>query len=74
MNAIYCIDKKKGVPVSVSWNGNVPKRGAKMKLLETGKYVKWKKEGDKIVVQVPENMSVDAIALAFQYQISIESY
>ncbi|MGN6539446.1 MAG: hypothetical protein ACTHKY_01425 [Ginsengibacter sp.] len=39
-----------------------------MKLLETGKYVKWKKEGDKIVVQVPENMSVDAIALAFQYQ------
>ena len=68
MNAIYCIDKKKGVPASVSWNGNAPKRGAKMKLFETGKYVKWKKEGDKIVVQVPENMSVDAIALAFQYQ------
>lgn len=68
MNAIYCIDKKKGIPASVSWNGNAPKRGAKMKLLETGKYVKWKKEGDKIVVQVPENMSVDAIALAFQYQ------
>ena len=68
MNAIYCIDKKDGVPASVSWNGNTPKRGAKMKLLETGKYVKWKKEGDKIVVQVPENMSVDAIALAFQYQ------
>jgi alpha-L-fucosidase len=68
MNAIYCIDKKKGIPASVSWNGNAPKRGAKMKLLETGKYVKWKKEGDKIVVQVPENMSVDAMALAFQYQ------
>ena len=68
MNAIYCIDKKKGVPASVSWNGNAPKRGAKMKLLETGKYVKWKKEGDKIVVQVPENMNVDAMALAFQYQ------
>lgn len=68
MNAIYCIDKKKGIPASVSWNGNAPKRGAKMKLLETGKYVKWKKEGDKIVVQVPENMNVDAMALAFQYQ------
>jgi alpha-L-fucosidase len=68
MNAIYCIDKKKGIPASVSWNGNAPKRGAKMKLLETGKYVKWKLNGDEVTVQLPKNISADAIALALQYE------
>lgn len=68
MNAIYCIDKKQGIPETISWNGNIPKKGAKMKLLETGKNVKWKVNGDKVTVEVPKNIRIDAIALAFQYQ------
>ena len=68
MNAIYCIDKKEGVPTSISWNGNHPIKSAKMKLLETGKYVEWKVSGDKVTVQLPKNIRVDAVALALQYQ------
>jgi len=70
MNAFYCIDKKEDVPATISWKGNVPRKNAKMKLLETGKNVKWKVNDDKVTVQLPKNISVDAIALAFQFEIT----
>ncbi len=67
MNAIYCIDKAEGVPAVITWTGNIPKTRTKMKLLETGAFVKWKAEGDKVTVQLPKNINPDAIALALQY-------
>jgi hypothetical protein len=39
-----------------------------MKLLETGKFVKWKLNGDEVTVQLTKNISADAIALALQYE------
>lgn len=68
MNAIYCIDKKQCIHENISWNGSISAKNAKMKLLEIGKYVKWKVSGNKVTVRLAKNISVNAIALALQYQ------
>lgn len=51
--AIACIKEKTPVPATISWKGNVPAKGAKVKLLATGKNVSWKQQGDEVVVTVP---------------------
>jgi hypothetical protein len=59
------------VPTEVTWTGNVPVSGAKMKLLSNNDVaVKWKKQGDTVTVFLPsafrrEHESYPA--LAFQY-------
>ncbi len=60
------------VPATVEWTGNLPKKGSKMKLLQTGKYVKWTTTGDKVKVMVPEALlkTFGSIpALAFEYSV-----
>lgn len=53
--AIVNQDDKTGVPASVTWTGNTPKKGAKLINLATKKPLKYKVEGDKTTVTLPAN-------------------
>ncbi len=71
---IYALVRLKegaSIPATVSWSGNVPAKGTTMKLLSTGTTVKWKKEGDKVIVQLPASFikkyqAYPALAFSFQ--------
>lgn len=61
----------KTIPATVSWSGNIPRNGARMTLLATGETVKWKKDGDKVIVTLPaaflkKNKAYAALAFSFQ--------
>ena len=53
--ALVCLDEGKELPGVISWKGNTPKKGAKMKLLQTGETVKWTSEGDSVKVSLPKS-------------------
>jgi alpha-L-fucosidase len=66
--ALVTVPENSAVPATVSWTGNVPKKGSKMKLVSTGATVKWKAEGDLVTVTIPgaiQKQSTPALALAF---------
>lgn len=68
--AIACLPEKQATPTTLSWTGNVPKKGTKMTLLQTGKEVKWTATGDKVTLQLPAALTKQAgtyPALAFAY-------
>ncbi|MGS2737648.1 alpha-L-fucosidase [Sinomicrobium sp. M5D2P17] len=67
--AIVCLPEGKTVPETVIWKGNLPKKGSSIKLLQTGKNVKWEKEGNRVRVFLPASLqqSKDVPAIAFSY-------
>jgi len=50
--ALYIPNEKEELPKSIEWENNIPVKNSPMILLQTGKKVKWTKEGDKIKVQL----------------------
>jgi alpha-L-fucosidase len=68
--AIVCLNEKEHLPATIEWTGNMPKKGSAMKLLQNGKSVKWKKDGEKVIVYIPADLakSINNIpALAFSF-------
>jgi alpha-L-fucosidase len=68
--ALYCAQENEPMPGEITWENNLPKERSKMVLLETGKAVKWKKEGNKVKVTLPssvlnENAKYPALAFSF---------
>jgi alpha-L-fucosidase len=51
----------------VTWKGNYPKPGTKIILLETGKPVKWKKTGDKVIVTIPSAIVKSKVKSAWAF-------
>jgi alpha-L-fucosidase len=65
--ALVCLPENTATPASVEWTGNLPKKGAKIKLLQTGATVKWKAENNKVIVTLPAGLPANLPALAFAY-------
>jgi Alpha-L-fucosidase len=65
--AIVCLEEGQAIPDKIVWKGNEPKKGSKIKLLQTGKNVSWKKIPEGIEVVVPKGLPVDQAALAFSF-------
>jgi alpha-L-fucosidase len=70
MYALACMDESKPIPAVIEWSGNVPAKGTKMKLLQTGTSVKWAADGNKVKVSVPavlqkSNLKIAALAFSF---------
>ena len=65
--AIVCLEEGKPLPTTVVWNGNEPAKGSKIKFLQTGKTVKWKKTAQGIEVSIPAGLPKDQAALAFSF-------
>ncbi|MDR2926848.1 MAG: alpha-L-fucosidase [Cytophagaceae bacterium] len=66
--AMACLQEGESIPTKVEWGSNIPAKGAKMILLHTGKAVKWKMEGDKVVVTLPKDLPKELPALAFKFK------
>lgn len=68
--AIVCLEEGKTLPKTVVWKGNEPTKNEKIKFLQTGKTVAWKKTKDGgIEVSVPNNLPANQAALAFSYKV-----
>ncbi len=68
--ALVCLPEDQPVPTTVSWKGNTPQKGSKMKWVPTGETVKWTQEGEVVKVQLPKSLSkskeaVPALAFSF---------
>lgn len=68
--ALVCLDENTTIPSVVEWTGNYPKSGTEIILLETGKQVKWSRNGDKISVKIPASVtkgknSIPALVFSF---------
>lgn len=65
--ALVCLKEGEDIPSTVSWAGNEPVKGTKIKLLQTGENVKWVKENEQIKVILPKGLPTSLPALAFSF-------
>lgn len=69
--ALVCLPENVAIPAAIQWKTNLPKKGAKMKLLQTGQTVKWSIQGDVVNVILPKSVvdsktAVPALAFSFE--------
>jgi alpha-L-fucosidase len=68
--ALVCLPENQLIPKEVIWHFNIPKKGSKITLIETGESVKWQQEGDVVKIFVPSSIinSMDKTpALVFSF-------
>lgn len=51
--ALVCLKEGDALPASLTWKTNVPKKGSKIKMLETGETVEWVMENNVVKVIIP---------------------
>ena len=69
-NAIVCLPEQSTVAREIVWKNNLPKKGSKIKLLQTGEDVKWQQEGNEIRISLPSSIIISKEkypALAFTF-------
>jgi len=71
-NAVYCFKPDSVLSSVIEWEGNAPKKGGKMMLLNSNQPVKWELNGNTVKVHLPKSIqnSPDVYgALAFSYPV-----
>ncbi|MDQ1141783.1 alpha-L-fucosidase [Pedobacter agri] len=63
--AIYCLKPNESVPANLKWKGNAPKKGSDIRLLSTGKKIKWQNVNGEIIVSLPKIEQTAALAFEF---------
>jgi len=63
--AIYCLKPNESVPTNLKWKGNTPKKGSDIRLLSTGKKIKWQNVNGEIIVSLPKIEQTAALAFEF---------
>lgn len=63
--AIYSLPESEMLPSTIEWEGNAPKKGSKMTLLQNNKSLKWKTVGDKTIVTLPKKLKQEPLVLSF---------
>jgi hypothetical protein len=61
--AIYRSDEKQTLPNIIKWEGNIPAKGTKMRLLCNGNALKWKAYGNTVTVFLPKGMKNQSFAM-----------
>ena len=64
--AIYTVEEGEQLPATITWKGNLPK--GKMTLLQNGKKVNYKTNGDEVTVTIPTGTRTESLAFRFQLQ------
>lgn len=54
--ALVCLQENSTLPATIEWKTNIPEKGSKMTLLQTGETVKWTLEGDVVKVSLPTSL------------------
>ena len=67
--AITLLTEGEAVPNTVSWEGNLPKKGSSLKLVSTGKKLNYTIKDNVVTVKLPASVRDAAkAALAFSYK------
>ncbi len=56
MYALVCLQENQALPEFIEWKNNLPEKGSKIKLLETGEIVKWTNDGNTIKLFFPSSL------------------
>ncbi|MBA4056226.1 MAG: alpha-L-fucosidase [Marivirga sp.] len=68
MYALFCLSENAPSPQVIEWEGNIPRKGTRMKILSTHTRVKWKAENNRVTVYLPKSATKNAApALVFTY-------
>lgn len=62
--AIYALPDGEELPAAIEWSGNVPR--GRLTLLRGGRRLRYRVEGDKVVVSLPRGLRREPIAMAFE--------
>ncbi|WP_051084352.1 alpha-L-fucosidase [Segetibacter koreensis] len=68
--ALFCIEENSALPSTIKWKNNIPKKGTKMRLLQTGENVKWVQQADSVEIFLPKSFikkNTYYPAIAFQF-------
>jgi alpha-L-fucosidase len=68
--ALACFEENQPLPESIEWNNNLPRKGSKIKMLESGETVKWTSNGNTVKLFLPQSLSKSKTAypaLAFTF-------
>jgi alpha-L-fucosidase len=67
--ALVCLEEHTTIPKEISWHNNIPKKGSKIKLLQTGDILNWKLENDAVKITVPVSVTnrKDLPAIVFSF-------
>lgn len=69
--ALYALPEGEKIPASIEWQGNIPTKNSRIKLLVSGQKVKWTiKDNDRVILTVPDKYVGGNEPLAFQLEIS----
>lgn len=58
--AIACLPENQPAPATLQWTGNLPRKGSKLKLLQTGKAVPWTRQGNQVKLTLPADLNQQA--------------
>ena len=61
--AIYMLEEGAGIPETISWRGNLPKKGTKLRLVEDNSTLRWKIHGDSVTVKLPSKLKAQSFAI-----------
>jgi alpha-L-fucosidase len=64
--AIYRLDEKETLPAVIKWQGNIPAKGSKIRLLANGSSLAWKVKNNEVSVTLPKGMKNESFALSVQ--------
>ena len=54
--ALVCLKDNEPLTKEITWHDNLPRKGTKIKLLETGETIKWKQEGNTVILTLPASL------------------
>lgn len=64
--AIYRLNDKETLPAVITWQGNLPAKGSKIRLLSNGTTLKWKAKDGEVSVTLPQGMKNQSFAMSVQ--------
>lgn len=64
--AIYRLNDNETLPAVITWQGNLPAKGSKIRLLSNGTTLKWKAKDGEVSVTLPQGMKNQSFAMSVQ--------
>ena len=64
--AIYRLNDDETLPTVITWQGNLPAKGSKIRLLSNGTTLKWKAKDGEVSVTLPQGMKNQSFAMSVQ--------
>lgn len=64
--AIYALPEQNKLPDYIEWEGNIPAKNSKVRLLSNSRTLKWEVENNKVRIYLPKGLAEESFAISFQ--------